>query len=84
MPTTVVNIRRDTYDVYIGRGTKWGNPYVIGLLTREECIEKYRAHLLSKQYLLDSLPELKDKVLGCHCAPEACHGDILAELANKL
>jgi len=30
--------------------------------------------------LLAALPELKDKVLGCYCKPEDCHGDILAEL----
>ena len=30
------------------------------------------------------LPELKGKVLGCWCAPEGCHGDVLAELADSL
>jgi hypothetical protein len=29
-----------------------------------------------------ALPELKGRVLGCWCAPLACHGDVLAQLAN--
>jgi hypothetical protein len=33
--------------------------------------------------LMARLPELKGKVLGCWCAPEACHGDILSEFANR-
>ncbi|MGA9841048.1 MAG: DUF4326 domain-containing protein [Nitrososphaeraceae archaeon] len=33
--------------------------------------------------LMNQLPELKGKVLGCWCAPLPCHGDTLAELANK-
>jgi hypothetical protein len=33
--------------------------------------------------LLQKVPELKGKVLGSRCAPDACHGDLLAELANR-
>ncbi len=38
---------------------------------------------LANPALREKLPELKGKILGCWCAPEACHGDILAELANR-
>ena len=31
----------------------------------------------------DSLPELKDKTLGCWCKPEKCHGDVLVELIDR-
>jgi hypothetical protein len=31
-----------------------------------------------------ALPELKGKVLGCWCAPSACHGDVLMRLVNKV
>ena len=42
----VVNKYKEDYDVYIGRGSKWGNPYRIGEDgTREEVIEKYRLYL---------------------------------------
>jgi hypothetical protein len=26
--------------------------------------------------------ELSGRILGCWCAPKACHGDVLAEIAN--
>lgn len=33
--------------VYVGRGSRWGNPYIIGKDgDRAECIRKYRAWLL--------------------------------------
>ena len=31
-----------------------------------------------------SLPELKGKVLGCCCAPQACHGEVLVRLADEM
>jgi hypothetical protein len=31
-----------------------------------------------------ALPELRGKVLGCWCAPAACHGDVLAEMVAAL
>jgi hypothetical protein len=51
--------------------------------TRKEVMKKYRAWLLSNLELVKRLPELKGKTLGCWCAPEMCHGDILSELANR-
>ncbi|PIW12451.1 MAG: hypothetical protein COW35_01440, partial [Candidatus Infernicultor aquiphilus] len=45
------------YDVYIGRPSKWGNPFTIGKDgTRSEVIEKYRIWLMKNQNLLDCLP----------------------------
>lgn len=76
--TKVVHCKKEPYDVYLGRPSKWGNPFVIGKDgTREEVIEKYENYLLSNQELLDSLPELEGKTLGCWCKPAACHGDVL-------
>ena len=86
--TTVVNINRvsaQVGQVYIGRGSKWGNPFRIGQDGfRSQVIEKYRAHLLASPDLLAALPELKGRTLCCFCKPAPCHGDILAELADKL
>jgi hypothetical protein len=62
--TTVVNLKYDSYDVYIGRGSKWGNPYHIGKLSRKEVIAKYKEWILTKPELLNTLYELKDKKLG--------------------
>ena len=84
MKTHVVHCKRDTYDVYIGRPSKWGNPFAIGADgTREQVIEKYRRWLIAQPALMAALPELRGKTLGCWCAPQACHGDLLADLADK-
>jgi hypothetical protein len=83
--TRVVHCKKEEYDVYIGRPSKWGNPFVVGKDgSREEVIEKYRTYLLQNAELLASLHELKGKILGCWCKPKACHGDVLAEMAGKL
>jgi hypothetical protein len=80
-PARVVHCKRDRYDVYIGRPSKWGNPYVIGRDgSRKQVIAKYRAWLLARPELVAALPELRGKVLGCWCAPQACHGDVLVDL----
>ena len=83
--TTVAHCKRAPFDVYIGRPSKLGNPFVIGRDgNREQVIEKYRAYVLATPALLAAVkPELKGKVLGCWCAPQSCHGDVLAELADS-
>jgi len=78
MKTKVVNLNKEPYDIYIGRGSKWGNPFKEG--TREENIENYRNYILNSPDLLDSLQDLEGKVLGCFCKPKKCHGDILVQL----
>lgn len=85
---TVVNIRkRERYDVFIGRPSPWGNRFKIGEDgTREEVIAKYREWLLSSAAgarLLTWLPTLEGKLLGCFCAPEPCHGDVLVRLFKE-
>jgi hypothetical protein len=81
--TRVVHCRRERYDVYIDRPSRWGNPFVVGRDgTREEVIAKYRQWLMGRPDLLARLGELRGKVLGCWCKPKACHGDVLAELAG--
>ena len=69
--------------VYIGRGSKWGNPFVIGRDgDRMIVIAKYERWLRSQHHLLRALDELRGRDLGCYCAPRACHGDLLLRLAN--
>lgn len=66
--------------VYVGRPTKWGNPYTIGKDgTRKEVIEKYRRYLRNSPHLLESLDELSGKNLVCWCSPLPCHADILIQ-----
>jgi len=82
--TRVVHGRKERYDVYIGRPSKWGNPFEIGKDgSRKEVIEKYRKYVLENEELMNDLHELKGKVLGCWCKPEACHGDVLVELVEN-
>jgi hypothetical protein len=74
----VVHCKKEPFDVYIGRGSKWGNPFIIGKDgTREEVISKYEMHIMEHPTLINELPELIGKTLGCWCKPKACHGDIL-------
>jgi hypothetical protein len=88
----VVNLRNTAYDVDITRATKWGNPYTHEkdkrtlakhvVATRAEAIAKYEEWVKQQPHLMAALPSLKGKVLGCWCKPLACHGDVLARLAN--
>lgn len=82
MSTRVVNVREERCEVYIGRGTPWGNPFKVGRDgTRDEVIQKYWEHLAAHPELIErARRELRGKVLGCWCKPEACHGDVLVEL----
>jgi len=82
-PTRVVNCRYEPFDVYIGRATKWGNPFRVGADgTREQVVRKYREWVVRRPGILRALEELRGKRLGCICAPAPCHGDVLAELAD--
>ena len=77
-------------EVYIGRPSEWGNPFVIGEHgTREQVIAMYRFWLWEKcgsEFFVDKLAALHGKTLVCWCAPAPCHGDVLvaaAEWATK-
>ena len=75
--------------VYVGRPTKWGNPFVVGhflengrmIHTRKQAVElfeKYHAHTLTE------IESLRGKNLSCFCKiGEPCHADVLLKLANK-
>lgn len=89
----VVHCKKDHFDMYIGRPSKWGNPFSHKAGTRadfivesrEAAIAAYRDWITTGdgRYLLQDLHELKGKTLGCWCKPCSCHGDVLAELVSK-
>ena len=91
--TVVVNLRREPYDVYIGRPGKgqpgpWGNPFRLEANDqRGATLERYRQWLerqiASGQISRRSLAQLSGKRLGCFCKPQPCHGDILAAAADQ-
>lgn len=85
MITYVINISSgDKYDVYIGRGTCWGNPFYIGVDgTRDEVIAKYKTWIYNQPELIEKArKELIGQILCCHCFPLNCHGDILVEICE--
>lgn len=94
MTYKVVNIKNyEPYDVYIGRGSKFGNPFthlphlggpIIIVDSREEAIKRYEEWILEQPELINLIKlELKGKILGCYCKPLPCHGDILLKIANS-
>lgn len=70
--------------VYIGRPSKWGNPFVVGKHgSRGECVELYRQWMTPDNPLYQQAKqELVGRDLLCFCKPKACHGDVLLEIAN--
>jgi len=92
MPETrVVNLRKEKYDVCIGRGSPFGNNMRIGSkvdgklepVTREEAIAWYKeyfyARLKQQPEFRQAVEALKGKVLGCWCKPLPCHGDVIRD-----
>jgi hypothetical protein len=82
----------DPNHMYIGRGmtayvkgankSKWHNPYPVKTYGLDESLRLYEEHIRNSP-LWDQLPELEGKVLGCWCAPDRCHGDVLARLFEE-
>ena len=79
--TIVVNRHYKSYDVYIGRGTKFGNKYQIGPDgTREDVIAKHKKDFYDNPELQEAVwDELRGEIIGCSCKPLACHGDTYVE-----
>lgn len=71
--------------VYIGRGSPYGNPFVIGKDgDRDDVCNKYEQMLNNNPALVSKVKkELRGKDLVCFCAPKRCHGDILLKIANE-
>lgn len=78
--------------VWVGRPTKWGNPYseISGTVPPEflveshgEAVARYRDHLESRPDLVEAAKrELRGRDLVCVCFPKPCHAMILFEVAN--
>ena len=77
-------------NIYIGRKTKdlpaskWGNPHKMeGKNGRTEVINLFEEYLMNNAELRNSVSELFGKNLGCWCAPQQCHGEILHRMAGN-
>jgi hypothetical protein len=83
--------------VYVGRPTKWGNPYAIGSWVRlrperlpcqvadaSHAVALFTADVWSNETFKKHAVELRGKDLACWCPlDQPCHADVLLELANK-
>ena len=82
--TLVVHYLQDDYDVYVGRPSKWGNPYKLDSeKNRVRMIRRYTKYLLKQSMMLEALHSLRGLRLACYCAPMPCHADVLAALADQ-
>lgn len=97
MITTVVNTHETSCDVYCGRPTIFGNPFILGQHgTREEVVFKhlvyFRKRLISDPNFKRAVLTLKGKKIGCCCHywdgigenPLYCHCDNIASYLNLL
>jgi hypothetical protein len=98
MRTRVINIREVPQAmppdyVYVGRAGRghdgyFGNPFMLSATeTRERVIARFRAYandrIAHDPIYAQRVRALRGKTLVCFCAPQPCHGDVLAELAEK-
>jgi hypothetical protein len=70
--------------IYVGRPTKWGNPFVMqDKETREDVVQAY-ANLIDPATATLIRQELRGKDLACWCPlDQPCHADVLLEIANS-
>ncbi len=88
--TTVVNLRREAFDVYIGRAGKgqdgyFGNPFDVrqhGASAMPKFIDYFHKRLVSDHEFHTRVLALRGKRLGCFCKPRDCHGDVIATYVN--
>jgi len=90
----VVNLRKEKYTVYIGRGSVFGNPFKIGINgDRKKVIKLYKEWIKYHPEILKAIYALpKDAILGCFCVKtpidfirknKFCHGEVILELYNN-
>jgi|SRR6478609_2636552 len=87
----LVNRHKGEFDIYIGRGSKWGNPFPEDKAkghTRQIVVEMYRDYLYTGlengTFEIDDFLELSGLRIGCSCAPLVCHGDVIIEVFNTI
>lgn len=74
--------------VYVGRPTKWGNPFKIGPSDNDAAVVMYERWLTitpeGRQIIAAVKRELRGKDLACWCRlDQECHADVLLRIANE-
>jgi len=87
--TRVVNINLGhEFDIYIGRGSMFGNKHRIGkYCTREQAVARYKIDFyrkLKNPKFKRAVLKLRGKRLGCYCWPKPCHGNVIVEYLRKV
>ena len=77
---------------YVGRPTKWGNPYKVGEKNPYGTVTVDKRHAQriflgfapqNERLVAAAREELRGKDLACWCPlDEPCHADVLLEIAN--
>ena len=83
----------DPNNVYIGRlcykisqyqhlipNFVYGNPFQVKDNRRLDSIKQFINYFQNSKQLIEALPKLKNKSIGCWCYPEICHGQALLYL----
>lgn len=73
--------------VYVGRPTKYGNPFTIAKHGRDNAVGLYEEWIKTKiamdpEFHKQLIHDLRGKDLVCFCAPSACHAEVLMRIAN--
>lgn len=86
MKVILVNLKRESLcDIYIGRPSIYGNPYLTVLEDRDAAVRKHKIYLRRHREIVEQLRQEIQKVaaiktedevitLGCFCTPLLCHG----------
>lgn len=77
--------------VYVGRPSRWGNPWRAGDVVEGVTIDATAAVALFRCYAVDEnfgvrfdIERLRGKNLACYCPlGQPCHADVLLEIANE-
>lgn len=96
--TTVVNLRNEPHDVYIGRGKDgeipdppergcFGNPFSVRRYGRRGAIDRFVVYFYDRveedMAFRNAVLALKGSRLGCFCKPDECHGDVIKQWLDE-
>jgi len=71
--------------IFVGRPSRWGNPFSIGRDgDRATVIKKHRSWIVTQPKLMRGLGDLRGKDLACWCSlDQPCHAGVLLDVANS-